>query len=83
MEAVTKENAIVAKPRQWWHLTREFFHDTNAEMKKVTWPQRHEIVGTTIVVLVATMVFALYLWGADIIFYKAIDYLFTTFGAGT
>jgi preprotein translocase subunit SecE len=83
MEAVTKEeNAIVAKPKQWWGMTREFFRDTSAEMKKVTWPQRPEIVGTTVVVIAATIVFALYLWAADVIFYKAIDFLFSTFGAG-
>jgi preprotein translocase subunit SecE len=76
-----KENAIVAKPREWYLLTREFFRDTIAEMKKVTWPGRPEVVGTTIVVIVATVIFALYLWGCDVVFYKAIDFLFSKFGA--
>jgi preprotein translocase subunit SecE len=79
---VEKDNAIVARPKQWWLSTREFFRDTNSEMKKVTWPTRNEIVGTTTVVIVATIVFALFLWGCDIVFYKAIDFLFTRFGAG-
>jgi preprotein translocase subunit SecE len=52
-------------------------------MKKVTWPTRTEVVGTTVVVLVATIVFAVYLWGCDVIFYKAIDFIFTRFGAST
>jgi preprotein translocase subunit SecE len=83
MEAVTKdESSIVAKPRHWVRGMREFFRDVAAEMKKVTWPQRPEIVGTTVVVIAATIVFALYLWACDVIFYKAIDYLFTRFGAG-
>ena len=55
--------------------------ETNAEMKKVTWPNRTEVVGTTVVVLVATVVFAVYLWGCDVVFYKAINLLFTKFGA--
>jgi preprotein translocase subunit SecE len=80
MEAT--ENAIVAKPKEWWLSTREFFRDTNAEMKKVTWPGRNEVVGTTVVVLIATIIFAMYLWGCDIVFYKAIDALFTKFGSG-
>ncbi|HEV7239080.1 MAG TPA: preprotein translocase subunit SecE [Thermoanaerobaculia bacterium] len=75
------ESAVVAKPKQWWLSTREFFRDTAGEMKKVTWPTRNEVVGTTTVVIVATIVFALFLWGCDLVFYKAIDYLFTTFGA--
>ena len=78
-----EDNALVAKPKQWWSVTKEFMTDTRSEMKKVTWPSRNEIVGTTVVVLVATIVFAVYLWGCDLLFYKGIDYLFTKFGAGT
>ncbi|HEY3054184.1 MAG TPA: preprotein translocase subunit SecE [Thermoanaerobaculia bacterium] len=74
-------NAIVEKPKQWWVITRDFWRDTNSEMRKVTWPTRNEVVGTTVVVLVATIVFAVYLWGCDVIFYKMIDFLFTRFGA--
>ena len=75
------ENPVTAKPKQWWAATREFFRDTAGEMKKVTWPSRNEVVGTTVVVIVATIVFAVYLWGCDLLFYKAIDFLFTRFGA--
>ncbi len=80
---MSEENAIVAKPKQWWLTTREFWRDTVSEMKKVTWPNRSEVVGTTVVVLVATIVFAVYLWACDIIFYKAIDFLFQRFGVST
>jgi preprotein translocase subunit SecE len=76
-------SGIVSKPRQWWLTTREFFRDTNAEMQKVSWPSRSEVMGTTVVVIVATILFALYLWGCDLLFYKAIDFLFTRFGTGT
>ena len=82
MADVKAENAVVAKPRQWWLATREFFRDTAGEMKKVTWPARSEVVGTTVVVIVSTIVFALFLWACDVVFYKAIDFLFTKFGAG-
>jgi len=78
-----EENGLVATPRHWWVSSREFIRDTNAEMKKVTWPSRNEVVGTTVVVIVATVVFAVYLWGCDVIFYKAIDLLFSRFGAST
>jgi preprotein translocase subunit SecE len=81
MEA--SENAIVSRPKQWWGSVREFFRETNAEMKKVTWPTNNEVVGTTTVVIVATIVFALFLWACDLAFYKAIDFLFTRFGASS
>jgi preprotein translocase subunit SecE len=83
METAVKENAVVSKPKQWALSTREFFRDTASEMKKVTWPTRNEVIGTTVVVVVATIVFAVYLWGCDLLFYKAIDFLFTRFGAST
>jgi preprotein translocase subunit SecE len=76
-------NAVVEKPKQWWISTRDFWRETNAEMKKVTWPTRNEVVGTTVVVLIATLVFALYLWGADQVFFYLTTKLFSYFGAGT
>ncbi len=78
-----QENAVVSKPKQWWLSTMEFFRETQSEMKKVTWPTKNEVVGTTVVVIAATLVFALFLWGCDLVFYKAIDFLFTRFGAST
>ena len=78
-----KNNALVARPKQWWLSTQEFFRDTTGEMKKVTWPTRNEVIGTTFVVIIATLVFALFLWGCDVVLYKAIDFLFTRFGAST
>jgi preprotein translocase subunit SecE len=72
-------NKLVAKPKQWVTSTREFFGDVSSEMKKVTWPTRSEVVGTTAVVIVSTLVFALFLWGCDVFFFKATDFIFTKF----
>ncbi|HVT43960.1 MAG TPA: preprotein translocase subunit SecE [Thermoanaerobaculia bacterium] len=68
-------------PRAWWQSIREFWSETKAEMKKVTWPARREVVSTTGVVLAATIFFGIYLWICDLIFYRLIDFLFTQFGA--
>jgi preprotein translocase subunit SecE len=78
-----ENTGLVATPRAWLTVTREFVRDTTAEMKKVTWPNRNEVVNTTVVVLVATVIFAVYLWGCDVIFYQAINALFSRFGAST
>ncbi len=72
---------IINKPKEWVTTLREGYKDVLAEVKKVTWPNRNEVVSTTVVVIVATVVFALYLWGCDIVFYKAINFLFSKFGA--
>jgi len=83
MEAMSSENPIVARPREWWLTTREFFRDTNSEMRKVTWPSRNEVVGTTVVVLVATVIFAVYLWGCDQVFFYGTQWLVRLFGVST
>ena len=59
----------------------KFLQQVRTETEKVTWPTRTEVVGTTVVVIVTTIVFAVYLWGCDLLFYRAIDYLFAKFGA--
>ena len=79
---MAEENALVAKPKEWVGGVKDFWRDTTSEMKKVTWPGRQEVVSTTVVVVIATVVFAVFLWGCDLVFYKAIDFLFTKFGAG-
>ena len=81
LEKQSNNGGIAGKPKQWIDSTREFFRDTTGEMKKVTWPTKNEVVGTTVVVIVSTIVFALFLWGCDLVFYKAIDFLFSRFGA--
>jgi preprotein translocase subunit SecE len=76
-----ENNSVVAKPKQWWLTTREFWNDTRSEMKKVTWPGRQEVMSTTVVTLIATLIFAFYLWGCDVVFYQAINFIFGKFGA--
>ena len=81
MAQETMSTPITQKPKEWLNTTRDYWRETNAEMKKVTWPNRNEVVGTTVVVLVATVVFAVFLWGCDVVFYKGIELLFSKFGA--
>jgi preprotein translocase subunit SecE len=82
MEAGKDNGGAVSKPKQWWLSTQEFFRDTSSEMKKVTWPNRNEVVGTTAVVIVATLIFAVYLWGCDELFGRGVVWLLRRFGAG-
>jgi preprotein translocase subunit SecE len=49
--------------RHWAPI--QFVRDVRLEMKKVTWPSRSEVVSTTVVVMIAVLFFAAYLWGVD------------------
>jgi preprotein translocase subunit SecE len=49
----------------YWAKAKEFLSEVRAEMRKVTFPARDEVVGTTIVVIVTSFVFAIFLFAAD------------------
>jgi preprotein translocase subunit SecE len=49
----------------WFQKAKTFLAEVRGEMKKVTFPSRQEVISTTVVVLVASFIFAIYLWIAD------------------
>jgi preprotein translocase SecE subunit len=51
-------------------------------MKKVSWPGRDEIVGTTIVVIIAVFFFGAYLGLVDYILGLGLNRVLTYFGGG-
>lgn len=56
----------------FWMVNRpksaDFLIATEGEMKKVSWSSRKEIIGSTKVVIVATFIMAVVLYGVDAIF---------------
>lgn len=44
---------------------REFFADVGAEMHKITWPERDELLDSTVVVIVSVLLFGLFLALSD------------------
>jgi preprotein translocase subunit SecE len=55
---------------------RQFLKEVVAELKKVAWPSRQEVVAYSIVVLVSTIVIAAIIFGMDFVFTKAVLALF-------
>ena len=39
---------------------RDYFVEVRTEMKRVTWPGKQEVYGTTVMVIITTFVFAFY-----------------------
>jgi preprotein translocase subunit SecE len=65
----------------WWIKSKEFLQETQAEMKKVTFPTRDEVVATTVVVVITSVVFAVYLYAADFVIQKGYQGLVGVFGS--
>jgi len=54
---------------------REFLKETRSEMKKVSFPSRDEVVGTTVIVIVTSFIFAVFLWPADVVIVRGYDWI--------
>jgi len=52
---------------------REFAQEVLAEFRKVTWPSRQELVNSTVVVVVVTVVLAFFLGGVDIVLARVVE----------
>jgi preprotein translocase subunit SecE len=56
-----------------------FYSDVKTELKKVTWPGKKEVYGTTLVVVIAVIFFGLYLFLVDLVLKAGVDELFAFF----
>jgi preprotein translocase subunit SecE len=54
---------------------KEFTQDVLAEFRKVTWPSRQELINSTVVVIVVTVVLALFLGAVDIVLARAVEWI--------
>lgn len=52
---------------------REFVQEVLAEFRKVSWPSRQELVNSTTVVVVVTLVLAFFLGGVDIVLARIVE----------
>lgn len=50
----------------WYGRARRFLTDVRSELTRVTWPTRREVWATTVVVILTSVVFGLYLWIIDL-----------------
>ena len=72
------------KIKDWAQSAKQFYSDVRSEMKKVSWPARQEVFGTTIVVVVAVFFFGLYLGLIDYLLSMGLNWVLGVFrGGGT
>ena len=60
---------------------RLFLSEVRNELKRVTWPTQREVYATTIVVILVSMFFGVYLWVVDLSLSTGIHWLLARFGA--
>ena len=65
----------------WWENGRTFLIEVRNETRRVTWPSRREVYATTLVVILTSVFFGLYLFGVDLLIGRGIEWLLRRFGA--
>lgn len=49
---------------------RRFLREVKAELKKVSWPTKQELISYTGIVFVSVLVVAILIWGIDLVYAK-------------
>ena len=55
---------------------RQFLMEVRGELRKVAWPTRHEVINSTIIVLIAVVVMTALIFGADYVSAKGVLFLY-------
>jgi preprotein translocase subunit SecE len=64
----------------WWGRSRRFLAEVRNELGRVTWPSKREVYATTLVVILTSVFFGVYLYGIDLVLNGIMGWLFRTFG---
>ena len=73
--------AVPERVTGWWSNSRTFLSEVRNELKRVTWPSRKEVYATTVVVILTSMFFGVYLWTVDLALDRLIQFIFRSLGA--
>ena len=60
---------------------RLFLSEVRNELKRVTWPSQKEVYATTIMVILTSAFFGVFLWVVDLALTAAVGWVFHRFGA--
>ena len=55
----------MADVKVWVQGTKDYVNELKVEMRRVTWPNRKQVEGTTAVVIFSVFAFAAYFWVVD------------------
>ena len=64
----------------WWGRSRRFLAEVRNEMGRVTWPSQKEVYATTVVVILTSLFFGIYLWVLDLGVNAVVQWIFRRFG---
>ena len=66
-------------PKNWFEGTKDYVNELKLEMRRVTWPNRKQVQGTTAVVIFSVFAFAAYFEVVDSILSRGVTAVFRIF----
>src|SRR6185437_10135053 len=79
--AVADGDNIGDRLKAWPDRTKDFLDEVRGEMKKVNYPGRKEVQGTTTVVIITVFVFAAFFWVVDTVIQFGLSHLLKLFNS--
>jgi len=70
---------MAEEAKNWLQRTKEYIDELKQEMRRVSWPNRKQVEGTTAVVIISVFMFAGYFAIVDAILQRATTGLFNFF----
>ena len=61
--------------RERWEQLVRFLKEVRTELKKVNWPPKNEVIGSTIVVIVSVFILSFFLGIVDVSLQKLVTYV--------
>ena len=61
--------------RERWEQLVRFLKEVRTELKKVNWPPKKEVIGSTIVVIVSVFILSFFLGIVDVTLQKLVGYV--------
>jgi preprotein translocase subunit SecE len=58
----------IGNSKNFLEQARTYFGEVRSEMKRVTWPNKQEIYGITVMVILTTFIFGAYFYATDHLF---------------
>jgi preprotein translocase subunit SecE len=74
------EKGTTEPSTNWISRFLRFIPEVKAELARVTWPARREVWATTVVVVIVSTLFGVYLYAVDLGASAMVRWVFTRFG---
>jgi preprotein translocase subunit SecE len=72
-------NGVIEKTTKWPQAVKDYYHELRNEMKRVTWPSRKQVQGTTAVVIITVFLFGAFFFVVDGILQRTVTQVYHVF----